>query len=134
MHSHAPHVQRRPYSMSLHGFTLGNGMGIRGFIELTPELDQDTVQGIVDAAHRVSKEGRVLLILSDVPLDDALIARARDAELVIADSEKLSAALLSSGVLHMRAQEGVFYLRSLAPADETDPPGPPPSAGRMSAR
>lgn len=96
-------------------------MGIRGFIELPPELDREKVQEIIEAARRVAKTGKVILILSDVPVDEPLLSQARDAELVIADSERLSAALLSSGILHMRAEEGLFYLRSLAPVDEESP-------------
>lgn len=99
-------------------------MGIRGFIELPPDLDRERVQEIIDAAHRVTGAGKVILILSDVPVEEPLLSQARDAELVIADSERLSAALLSSGILHMRAEEGLFYLRSLASAQAEASPRP----------
>ena len=87
-------------------------MALRGFIELSPELPRDKVHEIVEAAHRATGGGRVILILSD-PVQESLIEQARGADLVIADSERLSATLLSNGILHMRAQEGLFYLRSL---------------------
>jgi hypothetical protein len=92
-------------------------MALRGFIELSPELPRDKVHDIIEAAHRATADGRVILILSEHPVQDSLLEEARDADLVIADSERLSATLLSNGILHMRAQEGLFYLRSLAPAE-----------------
>ena len=88
-------------------------MALRGFIELSPELSRDKVHEIVEAAQRATGSGRVILILSDHPVQESLLEQARGADLVIADSERLSATLLSNGILHMRAQEGLFYLRSL---------------------
>ncbi len=99
-------------------------MAIRGFIELSPGFDRQKVHEIVEAAHRATSGGRVVLILCDRPVGEPLLAHARDADLVIADSERLSAALLSNGILHMRAEEGLSYLRSLAP-DEVKPPSSP---------
>jgi hypothetical protein len=90
-------------------------MAIRGFIELSPGFDRQKVHEVVEAAHRATSGGCVVLIWCDRPVEEPLLAHAKDADLVIADSERLSAALLSNGILHMRAEEGLFYLKSLAP-------------------
>jgi len=99
-------------------------MAIRGFIELSPAIDQRKIHEIVEAAQKAASDGRVVLILCDRPVEEPILAHARDADLVIADSERLSAALLSNGILHMRTEEGLFYLRSLASEANAGSPAP----------
>ena len=108
-------------------------MALRGFIELSPELPRDKVHEIVEAAHATGG-GRLILIMSDHPVQASLLDEAREADLVIADSERLSATLLSNGILHMRVQEGLFYLRSLSPAGRERAAVSAPTRGGKSKR
>lgn len=122
-------------------------MTIRGFVELTPEVDPDLMGYLVRVANRVSRHGRVILALNGVPvrsvtrhldpvgqfaayetgglryvavnpINDEVLDLARVADWVIADSASLSAALFSRAIRHMRAREGTRYLRTLLPEGE----------------
>lgn len=89
-------------------------MPVRGLVELTPDLEPESIADLVRVAQRVSTDGRVVLVVYDLGPDEPLLTQAREAEFVIADSGPLSASLLSNGIRHMRAREGLRYLRSLA--------------------
>lgn len=91
---------------------------IRGLVELSPEMDRFLLHRLLSAAHLVSGRGRILLVVKGTPFDDTMLRQARHAEFVIAESEELSAFLLHNAVLHMRAREGIQYLKSLATLDE----------------
>jgi len=116
-------------------------MQIAGFVELTSDLDQDSLGRLATAAYRASKRGPVVLSLNGVDpdlvsrrLDPAvrrephnhgvwfregdqlpqdLIDSAHLAPFVIAQSRALTAALASRGISHMTGSEGHRFLLDL---------------------
>lgn len=122
-------------------------MRLAGFVELSTDLDPDTLRDVVVGAYRGSREGTVALALNDLPVrsvdrfldpvvreqagrfrgvwylfappeDEMLLRQAARSPFVVATSERLCEALTSRGIPHMGREDGIRFLRSMLGAPQ----------------